>query len=357
MLGCSGIGTYLRFLIEHLQSAFRFILITKPDASRVFPLIKNFSFITCKSPIYSLQEQVQLPRIIPKCDLFWSPHFNAPLLPIRAKKRLITLHDVYHLAHFSCLKPIEKIYVKTVMKQGIYRADHIVTASLFSQSEICKYLKVSKSKISMIPLGIKRRNQSNKISSQTTSQVKEKYSLPDHFFLFVGNIKPHKNLAGAVAGYQQLNQHLKNKCPLFIIGQYQGLMNKDPALDKVHRDKRVHFLGALPDDELFAFYRLATALVFPSFYEGFGFPPLEAMSSGCPTIISRIPCLEEVCADAAYYINPSKPETITKAMHDLITNNTLRTALTQKGKARVKQFNWTKTADSYNQLITAIMQT
>src|SRR5579871_978599 len=154
MLDSGGIGTYLNNLLCHFKSV----------PWQFYPLVDEVQLkgrdwgkmepIVCSAPIYSIKEQIELPRKIPTCDLFWSPHYNIPLLPIRARKRLTTIHDVYHLAFYHQLTPFEKIYARTVMHAAVAHADQIVTVSHFSKKELEKYTSVAPEKVNVIYHGI-----------------------------------------------------------------------------------------------------------------------------------------------------------------------------------------------------------
>ena len=155
MIFSSGIGTYLKNLLLALKSSpFKCRLLMDPACIEKLSWLSHFEIIPLSAGIYSIQEQLKLPLLIPKCDLFWSPHYNVPVLPIRAKKRLVTIHDVYHLAYFSTLKWKEKVYAKGVISRAVKVSDQIITDSFFSEAEILKYTRAKKAKISVIPLGV-----------------------------------------------------------------------------------------------------------------------------------------------------------------------------------------------------------
>ncbi|HEU65018.1 MAG TPA: glycosyltransferase family 1 protein, partial [Chlamydiae bacterium] len=161
MIESAGIGTYLKSILKNLKAKvlekekFKIFLIvnSKVKEKKLEDykwLSKNFELIFLDAPIYSIKEQILLPFKIPKCDLFFSPHFNIPIFPIRAKKRLVTIHDVYHLAFFSKLKFLEKFYAKFVIRKAALQADKVLTVSNFSKSEILKYTKAKPDKIEVI---------------------------------------------------------------------------------------------------------------------------------------------------------------------------------------------------------------
>ncbi|NGX36026.1 MAG: D-inositol 3-phosphate glycosyltransferase, partial [Candidatus Anoxychlamydiales bacterium] len=303
MIESAGIGTYLKSLLKNLKSKnFKISLIVKPRVIERVKWLKNFDLIYLDAPIYSIKEQLLLPFKIPKCDLFFVPHFNIPLLPIRAKKRLVTIHDVYHLAFLSSLKFFEKIYAKYFICKAALHSDKIITVSEFSKSEIIKYTKVKSDKIEVIHNAIDRDLFNIKKDEKNTDNIEKKQSenkkkidklkiLPKKYFLFVGNLKPHKNLINLLKAFEKIHKDF-NDIFLVIVGKSANLIN---AIDiqkvlekKEFLRKKVIFIDNALDEELPYIYRGAISLVFPSYYEGFGYPPLEAMSVKCPVIASNV---------------------------------------------------------------------
>jgi glycosyltransferase involved in cell wall biosynthesis len=165
--------------------------------------------------------------------------------------------------------------------------------------------------------------------------------LYDPFVLYTGNIKPHKNLERLIEAFHIFKKHGFDQVKLLIIGDE---ISKYPTLRRaVHRHKlhkHVRFFGFVPDRTLAILYRLAAVFVFPSLYEGFGLPPLEAMASGTPVITSNVSSLPEVVGDAALLIDPYQPEAIADAMRRVLTDPSLREDLRARGLARARHFSW-----------------
>lgn len=325
MINSGGIGTILKKLIPSLPFRTTLLVSSPQKAGKL-----------CKAPIYSIREQFSLPYSIPRCDLFWSPHYNIPLLPIRAKKRAVTIHDAYHLAFNPCLRLEEKLYARMMFHQAVHRSDLIFTVSLFSQKELCRYLSIPPSKIRVIYPGIDFDRFSREMPQDA---IREKYSLPPSFFLFVGNVKPHKNLRLIFEAYQ----HFSIEMPLVVIGKINGLLTPDLSI----LNRQCIHLEEVSDEELPAFYQMATALIFPSLYEGFGFPPLEAMAAGCPAIVSNRASIPEACGKAAYFIDPENFEELATAMRLVASDVALREKLKKKGKEQAHKFSWDRMAKEY----------
>ena len=351
MISCSGIGTVIKNLISPLSSfPFCTNLILPPNDAR----LQNTANIPCDASIYSLAEQFVLPKLIPSCDLFWSPHYNIPVLPIKAKKRIVTIHDAYHLRFKGSLGWKEKLYAQCMFRQAVYRSDAVITDSQFSQQELSSLLSIPPSRIHVIYPGVDYERFSRKCRKETLEMIKQKYALPDCFLLFVGNLKSHKNLQLILDAYEKFSIEI----PLVILGKKNGLRHVDPALIRIEQTPKlknqIHQTGEVLDEELPAFYQMAFALIFPSLYEGFGLPPLEAMASGCPAIVSRKASLPEVCEDAACFIDSNDAGELADAIQKIQTDAVYRSLLQEKGNSRAQHFSWEKTAHQYRKLFQEI---
>lgn len=325
----SGIGTCIRQISPFLnQPPFRTtLLVDRKDQA----WCKAFEQILFDAPIYSIQEQLLYPLKIPKCDLFWSPHYNIPLFPIKAKKRIVTIHDTYHLALGS---PLEKTYAKPVMHQALHRSEGVITVSHFSKAEIEKY--VGKKEIQVIPIGV--HSEHFKRSVDVQNRVRKTYQLPEKYVLFVSNLKPHKNASGLIRAFSRasLSDH-----GLVLVGKGEPI---EGALT----------LRNVSNEELPILYSLAQMFVFPSFYEGFGLPPLEAMSCGCPTLVSKAASIPEVCGDASLYFDPHQIEEMAHAICRVAKEEALRAQLVEKGLQRARSFSWEQTGVRYREFFEKI---
>ncbi|HLB52717.1 MAG TPA: glycosyltransferase family 1 protein, partial [Chlamydiales bacterium] len=286
-----------------------------------------------------------LAKAIPSCDLFWSPHYNIPLLPIRAKKRVATIHDACHLALRHLLSLPERIYAKWVMKAALNRSHAVLTDSVFSKNELTSFL--GGKEIEVITLGVDLDRYQRVIDLKAIDSVKRKYKLPDRFILFVGNLKPHKNLLGLVQAFKKTRL---TDWGLVIAGKAKGLRNQEEAI----AGERILTIGEVPDADLPVLYSMAGMLVLPSFYEGFGFPPLEAMSCGCPTIVSNAASLPEVCGEASLYVDPRNLDDMASKIRQLACDEGAQNSLIQRGFLHVQRFCWDKTASDYQKLFEGV---
>ena len=356
-LEIGGIGTYLQNILKTFPLS-RFDLTLLAPSRHTFDL-ERFRVIPCDIPDYSIQEQMKLPFVIPKCDLFWTPHFNIPLFPIRAKKRLITLPDIFHLAHSSRLRFLEKRYARLFISKAIRKSDHVITVSKFSESELLRLTSAQQEKITVIPNGVDQELFETCLNPQRHEEVKKKYRLPEHYYLFVGNQKAHKNLKGALHGFALFLSKTQADSYLLIVGSGKGLRHVEDIqqmLTQFPRLKnRVITLGHVKKSDLPLLYQRSVALVFPSLYEGFGLPPLEAMSCACPVIASKAASLEEVCKDAVYYVDPLKAHSIATGMEALWKDDDLRQSLIRKGQQHVKAFSWKTAAEKHFELFRELL--
>ena len=350
MINNSGIGVYIReYIIALLEDDFIALTIIGRYTD-LEPIYNQFSIerrcnhIEADIPIYSVKEQIILPKLIPSCDVFWSPHYNIPILPIRAKKRLVTIPDVFHLAHLKLLSIAQKAYAKIVTNTAVLWSNKILTISNFSKKEIIRLTNVDANKIETIHLGINLNHFTHIKDVIRREEVRVMYNLPERFVLFVGNVKPNKNLRLLVEAFSQLTGKM-DSVKLLIAGKKDGFITGDPTLfERIQKDiflrERVLFSGFVEDEHLPVMYSMANVFAFPSLYEGFGFPPLEAMACRCPVVASDAGSIPEICGDAPIYIDPHNPTDLANGIKKIILNQNFREKLIEDGLKQVEQYNW-----------------
>jgi len=337
----SGIGTYMKNIVPYFIDLYDVILLGKSTEISKYDFFSRVTVVECTSNIYSIKEQLELFNKIPECDIFWSPHYNIPLLPIKAKKRIVTIHDVFHLAFYNTLGLKQKIYAKFVINQAVKRSNLVLTDSVFSKNEIFKYTGHITNTIVGCSIDTNKFNLINDIDK--LNKVREKYSLPIEFLLFVGNVKPHKNIKNLLFALNDTNYHL------VIVGKKDGFITGDNGIaNLIKNDKikdRIHFTGYVEDEDIPIIYNLAKLFIFPSLYEGFGIPPLEAQACGIPVICSSTASLPEVGGvDSVLYIDPYNPDDIKEKILALMNDEDLQKELIRKGFENVKRFSWEKSA-------------
>ncbi len=358
LLEKSGIGRYLKTLIRGVIESKRFhvtLLGAKSDLTSLKALAPH-ALIELRSPIYSIGEQLELKRKVPACDLFLSPHFNVPLLSIKAKKRLVTIHDLFHLAHYSSLTLPQRLYASLFYRKAVSLSDRVITVSKFSKEELGRYVKAASDKAEVIPNGLDGDLFYPVEDGAMRRAFLEKYQIKTPFALALGNVKPHKNLVRLLAAYESLDCAEE----LVIAGQRGGFITEERALfsfleERPHLKERVRLIGVLPDSELKLLYSAARALFFPSLYEGFGFPPLEAMACGCPVLASNKASLPEILGAAALYVDPLDVASIRRAIDRILSDESLRKTLIEKGYERAKAFDKKRMIESHLSLIEEVI--
>jgi glycosyltransferase involved in cell wall biosynthesis len=355
-----GIGTYVRNLLRHLSridSSTEYVLFCRPgDVASVAELGENFRAVPEHARAYSFREQVRVPLDLrrERIDLFHAPHYVLPALtPCRA---IVTIHDCIHLRFPQYLPSrLAYAYARSSLWIASHRSSRILTVSEASKRDILRYFSVSDAKIDVIYNAIDERF-GEEPPEDEVARVRERYQLNDPFVLYAGNIKPHKNLERLIEAFHTLRRGGLEHVKMLIIGdeisKYATLRR---AVHKYKLHQHVRFFGFVPDKTLAVLYRLAAVFVFPSLYEGFGLPPLEAMASGTPVITSNLSSLPEVVGDAALLIDPYEPDAIADAMRRVLTEPSLRDDLRERGLKRVREFSWERSIRRVRQIYEEVL--
>ncbi len=355
-----GIGTYIQNIIKHLRSKkFVLKLILSHVSCKKYCALQDASPIFLKARNHSFREQIGFLRKIPPCDLFWSPHFNIPLLPIRAKKRLTTIHDLFHFSKYANLSFFEKKLASFLIHQAVKKSDHMITGSYFTKQELLALTTAKESTTTCIHYGVNKELFCVKKNDRIGQQSLTKYELPDRYFLCIGNQKEHKNLRGAFQAFALFLKKTSADIHLVSVGSGRGLRKVDSLETTLGQfpilNGRIHLLGKVESKELPLLYRKASFLLFPSFFEGFGLPPLEAMCCETPVIASNIESIKEVCKEAFLPVDPHNPYSIALAMERLWKEPELSRSLIEKGRERVQHYDWERCAEQHVKLIESII--
>jgi glycosyltransferase involved in cell wall biosynthesis len=340
-----GIGTYIRNLLRHLaridQHTEYVLLCGEADLGVAAQLGPNFRAVLEPSPNYSVREQFHVPWVLrrERPDLYHAPHYVLPAA-INCNS-VVTIHDCIHLMFPQYLpNRMAYAYARAQMWTAAHRSDCILTVSDASKRDILHLFNIPPEKIVVVYNAIDA-HFSVTPPPDAVARVRERYQLDHRFVLYVGNIKPHKNLVRLIEAFSELRAGDLEDIKLLIIGDE---ISKLPALrHAVHRHKlhkHVRFLGYVPDDQLAVLYRLAAVFVFPSLYEGFGLPPLEAMASGTPVVVSNVSSLPEVVGDAAVLVDPHDTDSIVDGLREVLTNPARADDMRRKGLARAREFSW-----------------
>ncbi|MDD2656787.1 MAG: glycosyltransferase family 1 protein [Patescibacteria group bacterium] len=345
-----GIGRYVQQLVLHLQKIDKenqyLIFLRQENFDEVEIENLNFTKILADIPWYTLGEQSEFLSILQKnpVDLMHFPHWNVPYF--YDGKFVVTIHDLtmYHyarpetstLGHF-------KFWVKdkahrTLIKHLVKKTKHIITTSEFTARDIVETLGVDRDKITVTYQAPFVNND----LKENIANVLEKFKIDKKFVLYVGAAYPHKNLDNLLSSWQIFNEEKSNDYNLVLVGKdnyyYQNLKNKFVDL------KNVIFTGLVGDSDLVDLYKKASVFVFPSLYEGFGLPPLEASLYALPVAASSASCLPEVLGEGAMYFDPHNKAQMADVLYTILTDENIRSELKYQARENLKRFSWEKLA-------------
>jgi glycosyltransferase involved in cell wall biosynthesis len=281
-------------------------------------------------------------RLLGGIDLLHSTAFTMPL--VSNLKVVVTIHDLNCFTHPQYHTEANYQFVTKNLHHAARKASFIIADSENTKREILRFLHVPEEKIAVIYLAAGEAFD-EKCSSESIAQIKRKYTIKKPYFLAVGSIEPRKNLTSALIAFKALRETRKIDNQ-FVIAGGKGWKNEAfyRLLKKLSIDANLVMTGYVPEEDLPALYQGAEVFVYPSVYEGFGLPVLEAMASGTPVITSNTSSLPEVAGDAALLVNPMEVFEIYEAMEALVGSPSLRKELKAKGFKQSEKFTWEETA-------------
>jgi len=342
MVRVSGIGTYIEQLVPrvvHLWPEARFTILGGEDVlARAIAPSPRVAYRSFRSPIYSVQEQLEYQRVVPRdAQLLWVPHYNIPLL--RRGATVVTVHDVFHLAT-SDIGAARRAYARLLFGAVVRRARLVMCDSSFTARELVR-LAGTPRRMVPVHLGVDPRWFSLGDSAPPVAGP---------YLLAVGNVKPHKNLKRLVAAFALVAADIPHR--LVIVGKREGLLTLDTEVqDAAERlGDRVLFTGYVTRDELERYVAGCAALIQPSLYEGFGLPPLEAMAAGRPVAVSHAASLPEVCGPQADYFDPLDVGSIADALKQCASRVDTEDAADRR-RQWARQFDWDVTARTVRSLL------
>lgn len=287
-------------------------------------------------------------------DILFLPNFNQFAIG-KTKKLAITVHDLspFVLPEFYNTK--RRIWHASLpARKTLARADVIFAVSEFTKLELIKLFNVAPEKIVVTHLGVDHSLFQPNIPEARLREVRNVYGLPGEFLLYFGTIEPRKNVVGLIQAYNAMQTNID----LVIAGRpgwkYSEVFRE---IEKSPKKRNIHVLGFVEEADPPALLKLAKAFVFPSFYEGFGLPVLEAMSVGTPVVTSQVTSIPEVTGDTALLVDPYNVPSIAKALDVIVTDAALRESFSKKGIAHAQQFTWDKTAEKVLESFNRIFST
>jgi len=327
----------------HIRYVFFFAREIHPD---FVAFQEFFDAVICPSMNELLIKQFWFPFILPhlQLDVMHYPSFPPPFFDLLGPRIVMTLHDAGPWRYADTLTLHGRLYFRTLLARGIRTCRQVITVSKHAKSEIGHFLgERCLSKVFVIPEAA-RPEFAMPRSDSFKQEVRARYELPEHYLLAVATVEPRKNLVTLLDAYAQLKNYLRVSCPPLVIVGRKG-WNCDDILGYMRElEGSVRFPGYVSDEELIALYQMATCLVFPSLYEGFGLPVLEAMAAGCPVITSTASALPEVAGNAALLVDPLNAQEIATAMRQVLQDEDLRRRMIHDGHCRASSFSWEETA-------------
>lgn len=353
--GGKGLGRYTQKLIEKLESIDRenqyFVFLTEENFSEYVPKNKNFQKVLADYRWYSFSEQWNMPRLLNKykLDLVHFPHFNVPLFYVRPF--VITIHDLI-LLHFPTIRSttlnwawywLKFLAYKLVIWSAIHRARKIITVSEFTKKDILENYAVLESKIEVTYEAADNVESVSVADEKKSGQTLAKYGIIRPYILYVGNAYPHKNLERLISAFAQVHQG-NRELKLVLVGKEDYFYRRLKSIVAKKKISNVIFAGFVADSDLNEVYREAMVYAFPSLYEGFGIPPLEAMAMGVPVASSNHSCMREILGESALYFDGRNEKDIAEKIEKIISDVELRNDLIRKGSEQVKKYSWEKMA-------------
>lgn len=275
-------------------------------------------------------------------DAYFGPNFVQPLS--FTKPSVLVVHDVIYRAFPTALPRAYRWYLRAFLTVSLWRADHVLTVSEHSKHDIMRYHDVASDRITVAYGAADTIYRPRDLSEETLSRLQQKYDLPDRFVLYVGNLEPRKNVAVLFDALSRFADG--ERPPLVVVGKKQLTDDElSAAYERCGFKDDVRFTGYVSDEDLPLLYNAASVFVFPSLYEGFGLPVLEAMQSGVPVVASDRSSIPEVVGDAGTTVDPLSPEALSNALRELWTDAGVRERYRTDGRQRAAQFSWERTAD------------
>ena len=362
----SGVSEYTYNLIREIfkhdrKNNYKLFYNSGRDISKAIPEFNypNVEVVNLRYPNkifnYVMQKSLRYPKIdqVLGVDLFFMPHINFISLSANCKK-LITVHDLSFLRYREFFSFRKNFWHKFVnVKELLNRFDTIIAVSENTKRDIIELTNINESKIKVIYSGIKSEFRPLTREDDKLAPAKKKYNLPDKFILYLGTVEPRKNVSGIIKAFSRVKDSLKSEDEYrelkLVIAGARGWKSKSifkDAGDSKYKDDII-FLGYVNRDDKISLYNLAALFVYVSFYEGFGFPPLEAMACGCPTIAGATSSLFEIAQNGALTVNPHNITEITNAVIELLKNSKFKDLLISKGIKASNKFKWENSVKKY----------
>lgn len=347
-----GLGRYTQKLIENLEKVDAknqyFVFLRRENWDEYQPQSKYFTKVMADVPWYTLREQIQMPKIFARCglDLVHFPHFNVPVS--YKGKFIVTIHDLilfrYPTRKASTLSApayfLKKKAYHQVINRAVNNSQILIAVSEHTKKDILKNFKIDPKKIIVTHEGV---DTIEKPLLENSETVLKKYGIMKPYILYVGNAYPHKNLDRLISAFKGIAKKHPG-LSLILAGKEDYFYKRLKKYVADNEISNVIFPNHIDEDHLPTVYREAKLYVFPSLYEGFGLPPLEAMARNVPVASSNTSCLPEILGPAAFFFDPRGISEISEAIEKVLTDNDLRKYLIETGKKQIQKYSWEKMA-------------
>jgi glycosyltransferase involved in cell wall biosynthesis len=279
-----------------------------------------------------------------RLDILHDPNGIAPFLgPKGRTKRIVTIHDAFTYIHPETHNTLDNWRYRWMLPEAARRADTVITVSECSKRDLRQYIGLGEEQVVITPEGVSPRFKPI-TDGVERREVLDRYGITQAYILYLGGINPRKNIRRLLEAFAQVREHCP-KVTLVIAGKRQWQLEEiDATFERLNLHGQVHFTGYVDEADLPALYSAAELFVFPSLYEGFGLPPLEAMACGTPVIASKTSSLLEILNDAALTVDPYDVYDLAEAIKRVLTDQTLRSNLRVRGLERASHFTWQRTA-------------
>lgn len=340
-----GVGTYSRnLLLRFARAGIEFVVFCQDEEKGLIPASESFTLVSANMDPAKPGARGAFASLVKKSgvDLL---HVPSPWAPTPTPVPLVTtIHDVTPLLYPRSLGSVQRMRYRRQLARTVREAERIVTVSKISQSTLSSYSWVDSAKVRVIHNGVSEEFHREE-DEAVLSSARKLYSLPERFAFWVGDFRPEKNLEFLVRSWERVQKHLPEPLPLVLAGAHTGEYKKlKRVVENAGMADNVLFPGFIRADDLAAVYSAAVLFVFPSLYEGFGLPPLEAMACGTPSVVSNSSSLPEVTGSAALLFNPMSMESLENCIVRLLTDSSLYEELRQEGPQQSALFSWDRSA-------------
>ncbi len=299
-----------------------------------------------KNQVYFALQSALLPRL----DILHSPVSVAPFVILPSWRRIVTVHDLAFKANPETVTLTTRLWQNSAWPLCVRQVDHIVASSTSTKNDLMKFYRVPEDKISVVHLCVSWAEKP--AVERGLPEIRDRYGLPARFIMHVGTPHRRKNILGLIRAFHLLKTRSALPHKLVLVGPVGWAGGPNSAaigaeIRKFGLEADILVVGHVPDEELAVFYAAADLFVYPSFYEGFGLPPLEAMASGTPVVVSRTSSLPEVVGPAGLYFDPTSPDDIAEKISQVLTSSELSGRLKALGRERVRQFSLERMARAY----------